>query len=304
MNRVRRKWYKRTETIVGPPEHAIARNAAITALYARWYTEHTNLMKWAGMAVFASAAAGRYLRMIEASATRLGRSAPLERQVDLIRRTNNGVFEDIGWTHVAYLSPEGGIDAVRDGLADVLDTHRSLLEGFESLEEARRMARDDPFASARLAWAGSRLLLKHEQELVVQPLFASFEPWFGRFYSLIGAADFDLDPLHVETSTLTAFTPYMLVHGRSLLRASGSLRPDLTVFDQRWFWIDHHALPCWMRAEKRPSVRAWIRELAALDSPSPSPSRASSRSAPHRREEVGVDRGPRRRRGDAGLRGG
>lgn len=267
---------------MGPPERAVARNAAITGLYARWYTDHPNLLKWAGMAVFASNAAGRYLRTIADIRERPGwgplrglarsaRTGFLERQVDLLRRTNNGVFEDIGWAHVAYLSPEGGIDAVRDGLEDVLPTHRTLLEGFERIEEARRVAHDDPFRSARLAWAGSRLLLKHEQQLVVQPLFASFEPWFGRFYSAVGASDFDLDPLHLETSTFTAFTPYMLVHGRSLLRASGSLRPDLTDFGQRWFWIDNHALPCWMRAESRPALRARIRDLAVSAAPDARP---------------------------------
>ena len=35
-----------------PPEHeAVARNAAITGTYARWYTEQP-LCKWSGMAAF------------------------------------------------------------------------------------------------------------------------------------------------------------------------------------------------------------------------------------------------------------
>lgn len=259
-NRTRALWFDRAQRLVGS-RRAKGRNAAITALYARWYVEHPQLCKWAGMAVFASYSAGRYLRVLDQTRRVTRHAQGIEAQIELIRRTNDDVFDDIGWTQLAYLSKDGGIRAVREGLADWKATHATLLEGYETIERGRRLLEKDPVAARELVWAGSRLLLKHEQEVSVQPIFTTLQPWFGKLFSVVAASSFDLDRQGFDPTTLTAFYPFMMLRGRDVMRRSGNEQPDVTIFSHRWFWIENDAFVAWQRAEGRPQLMAQMRRF-------------------------------------------
>lgn len=257
MNAIRAKWRGEVLAALPPEEDAVARNAAITRRYARWYVEHRSLCKWAGMAVFASYRVGQILGL--ASRLRSLRIPGLDGGLRLLRDTNNRVFEDTSWVHAGYLDPRGGIGAVEDGLAD-LPTHARVLRGFQRIEAGRRMLGDDPGAAADAIWEGSAELLRHEQELFVQPQFADFGALFGAVFSATAVTNYSLGGGHREPTTW--FTPDLLLHGRHLVRRNGLL-PDIADFDQRWFWIEHHALPLWRRvdAESLP-LRARMRDIA------------------------------------------
>src|SRR5262245_131311 len=99
--------------------HLIARNAAISAQYARWYLQRPEL-KWAGMAAFASHHLGLALHVyadlcaVLEDLLRAGRNPGMEdsklADLELVRQTNNRIYQHIGWAHLAYLS--GGAPAV------------------------------------------------------------------------------------------------------------------------------------------------------------------------------------------------
>jgi hypothetical protein len=266
MKSTREYWIERLEASLPPRDDVIGRNAVITASYARWYLRHPSLCKWAGMAVFASSEAGVYLRaLMGQGAARYLPASIRGATAGLIRSTNNGVFDDIAWTHAAYLAPDGGIESVGEGLD--APSHALLREGFLDIERGRRMVERDPHAAARLVWAGNRALLEHEQRHTVQPFFGRFPASFARFLSLAAAADFCLGDARIEQPSRPRFMRYMLGEGRAVLRATGCRLPNIARFDHRWHWIDRDVLPCWVAVEEArwPALRERMEQLACID---------------------------------------
>ena len=100
----------------------------------------------------------------------------LTEDANTIRATNNAIFNDIFWVHLAYITAEDGIEHLRALLQE--ERHYvPVLAGFEAIDQGRR-ALEDGRAPAKagqraddLIWEGNIELLDHEQRAVVQPNF-------------------------------------------------------------------------------------------------------------------------------------
>ncbi len=259
---IREIWLGRLEESLPPEESVIQRNRAITAQYAQWYLASPELLKWAGIAAFASHRVGFALlpyKLVVKDGKAISvadtfdhsvNANVLLRDLDLIRQTNNLVFADIGWAHLAYLSPDGGIEVIEE--ASQQDAvAQSLLEGFREIEMGRRLL-NSPNADQTLAdahiWRGNFLLLRHEQFVTVQRQFDRLEESFAIFLSLVTTTDFDANNLTVDWSTHTSFYKYMWTRGLFQLAATRSW-PDITNVQHRWHWISRRVLPIWKRVD-------------------------------------------------------
>jgi len=261
-----------------PEEDVIARNQAITGKYATWYTLRPDALKWAGMAAFASHRVGLALQPyritflnsaitdIEADETYTDSSpkALLHHRfhllnnhkesvlhgLNLLRETNNRIFEDIGWTHVAYLSPEGGLAALEAELAGQPKSARTL-EGFRLLDHGCRMLAGPSQRTReaqKLIWKGNELLLRHEQFSIAQNQFDQLDPAFDLFLSFATVMSFEASYFHIDPREMTSFRLFMWLFGFPLL-ARTRCRPNIAHVDHRWYWIRHRMLPLWKRVE-------------------------------------------------------
>src|SRR4029077_10166918 len=100
----------------------------------------------------------------------------LTQDVNTIRATNNAIFNDLFWVHLAYVTAEDGIERLR-ALLQAERHYAPVLAGFEAIDQGRRVLEDEmASAEARqaagdLIWAGNIALLEHEQRALVQPNF-------------------------------------------------------------------------------------------------------------------------------------
>jgi len=256
-------WQRKAEAKL-PPEHdVVARNEAITGTYARWYTAQP-LFKWAGMAAFSSHRVGLALfpYRTQLDADLLGDPAAtgdpytpefhtVLADLHFIRKTNNLVFHDIGWTHLAYISPEGGITAIESCLADEPQSHL-ILEGFRTIEQGRMLMQDGPQQQRKgveLVWKGNELLLKHEQSVIVQSQFDMLDSDCKMFLSLFTMMDFNAVYLTDNFRYSSIFYSYLWLHGLVLLARTFS-SPHITNLRHRWFWIEKSLIPLWRLVER------------------------------------------------------
>lgn len=246
-------WKKLLSQSLPAEAHAIDRNAAITRQYACWYLQQPLLFKWAGMAAFASHRVGFFLME--------GKNQ--NRDVELMRETNNLVFADVGWAHLAYM--ENGLSAVESVAADQPDeavvadqpNYDLMLKGFRLIDEGRaalEAADIDPNGpkipieaipqeANDLIWRGNLLLLKQEQSVTVQNSFDKFSHNFRlSLDSLTWATtlDFDANNLYTDPKTRASFEEYQRVSRVAL---------DFTKFEDRWAWTVSEALPKWQAVE-------------------------------------------------------
>jgi hypothetical protein len=256
-------WQQMAEAKLPPEHEVVARNEAITGTYARWYTAQP-LFKWAGMAAFSSHRVGLALMpyrthladdlLGDADAT--GDAHPPEVHTVLadlhcLRETNNLVFHDIGWAHLAYMSPEGGIEAVESCLADDPQS-RLMLQGFRTIERGRLLMQGDAKQrreGAELAWEGNELLLKHEQAVIVQSKFDTLDADCRMFLSFFTMMDFNAVYVTDNFRYSSIFYPFMWLRGLPLLLQTASL-PRITDLRQRWFWIEKSLIPLWRLVER------------------------------------------------------
>lgn len=254
-------WQTLTESRLPPTSDIIARNAAITGTYATWYTK-LPLFKWAGMAAFSSHRVGLALRpyefhVLDEFMVYHPRAHPAPNNfhttlsdLDLIRETNNEVFHDIGWAHLAYMLPNGGLPAIEDGLAG--DPKSVLmLEGFRMLDQGRRLLLDAPNRTREaedLIWKANTLLLKHEQDVIVQRQFDKCDLDFRLFLSIFTVMDFNAVYLTTDLHESSSFDLFMWTYGLGLL-ISMHVFPTITNIKQRWFWIEKSLMPLWKRVE-------------------------------------------------------
>ncbi|MCB0154155.1 MAG: hypothetical protein KDF65_05105 [Anaerolineae bacterium] len=230
-------WQAHLEAQLPPPTSHIARNAAITRFYAAWYLSQPDLFKWAGMAAFASHRVGFFL--IEGD---------LDRDVQLMRDTNNQVFADIGWAHLAYET--GGWPALAAAIAaDSENDHRLLRAGFELIHAGEQQLKNKPQSEAQrqkaqaLIWRGNLLLLKQEQALTVQKSFTDFSHKFKLSLDSLGWAttlDFDANNLKVDRTSRASFEAY---------QRESNVALDFSKFEDRWAWVISEALPQWQAVE-------------------------------------------------------
>ena len=103
------------------------RNLEISSRYAWIYKYMPAYLKWAGMAAFASHHVRLALFPLRLDRDRTGyvdiphslgrRRVLLISDVNTIRETNNAIFDDIFWVHLAYATAEDGIECLRDAPA-------------------------------------------------------------------------------------------------------------------------------------------------------------------------------------------
>ena len=142
----------------------------------------------------------------------------LTEDVNTIRATNNAIFDDIFWVHLAYVTADDGIARLRA----LLRTERHdppLLSGFEAIDEGRRVLEDATASPAArrtaddLIWAGNLQLLEHEQRAVVQPNFDRLSCAFARLVSIGSATSFDVRGVRPEVAYFTSFYLSSLTRG-------------------------------------------------------------------------------------------
>jgi hypothetical protein len=232
------------------------RNAAISSHYVWIYQQQPAYFKWAAMAAIAS----HHVRLALApfrihidrtgfvdipTSLRHGRRL-LANDVDTIRATNNAIYDDIFWVHLAYVA-EGGITQLRSLLRR--DPHYApVLAGFEAIDEARRLL-EHPTVSTQarrtakdLIWTGNLELLRHEQRSVVQPNFDRLSSSFARLMSIGSATTFEVRGVRQEFSHLTSFYLYSLTRGfRDAVRDQSF--PRITCFEDRWRWLAMSVVP-------------------------------------------------------------
>lgn len=263
MNPTKAYWQERLLSHL-PPEHEIrARNAAINASYAAWFLRHPDWFRWSGMAAFASYRVGMLLAIYDFSYVRgdefisepakgnLLNDARIMCSVEELRKTNNEVFADAGWAHLAYESPEGGIEAVEEGLKDD-PAQIYQLKAFREIERARKMAQADaaePSEINRIFWHAGHLLLKNEQWGVVEKHFPNFDFPLGLGLTAMTSLDFDANHLARSEETYCEFYWFLWTRGLHKLLRTFSL-PNIMRLEHRWFWIEKSVLPTWKKVYK------------------------------------------------------
>jgi hypothetical protein len=256
------------------------RNLEISSCYAWMYKLRPACFKWAGMAAFASYHVRLALLPFRLDTDPTGyvdiphsleRHRPhpgglLAADVDTIRATNNAIFEDIFWVHLAYGSAANGIESLRSLLG--MDSHyAALLAGFEAIDRGRRVL-EDPTASAAarraaddLIWEGNVQLLGHEQRAVVQPSFDRLSSAYAELFSMGSTLNFEVRGLRREASYFTSFYLYGVTRG--LPRAVRTRTwPRITRLDDRWPWIVTSIVPRFRKFDAdRPLVDASLRRI-------------------------------------------
>jgi len=164
---------------------AFHRNVEISSRYAWLYKLQPAYFKWTAMAAIASHHVRLALFPLRLDTDRTGyvdiphslgrQKLLLTEDVNTIRATNNAIFNDIFWVHLAYATAEDGIERLRV-LLQAESHYAPVLAGFETIDQGRR-ALEDGLASAEarqeaddLIWEGNVGLLQH----------TSSAPWCNR----------------------------------------------------------------------------------------------------------------------------
>ena len=143
------------------------RNLEISSRYAWIYKFLPAYLKWAGMAAFASHHVRLALFPFRLDRDRTGyvdiphslgrRKLLLMADVNTIRETNNAIFDDIFWVHLAYATAEDGIERLRT-LLRAEHHHAAVLAGFEAIDCGRRVLEDaDSVGGGSTGGRGSHL---------------------------------------------------------------------------------------------------------------------------------------------------
>jgi hypothetical protein len=242
---------------------AFHRNMEISLRYAWIYRSLPTCLKWAGMAAFASHHIRFALLPLRVHADRTGyvdiphsrrrRGFLLADDVDTIRATNNAIFDDIFWAHLAYVGVDGGIGRLR-ALLDPIAEYAPVLAGFEAIDAGRRVL-EDPTASAAArrraedrVWAGNVQLLEHEQRNLVQPRFNHLSCLSARLVSMGAVTSFEVRGVRREIAYLTSFyvSSFNPPFARAL-RTEGW--PRITRYDDRWRWLVMGVVPRFRRLD-------------------------------------------------------
>ena len=255
---------------------AFQRNVEISSRYAWIYRQLPSGFKWAAMAAIAS----NHVRLalfplrLDADASgyvNLPRSLRrhkvlLTEDVNLIRATNNAIFDDIFWVHLAYLTSEDGMAELRTLLHgnahyaqvlaafELIDSGRRILDNPASGEPERAAAADD-------IWDGNIAILEHEQRALVQPSFDRLSSAFARIVSMGSASTFDVRGLRQGLGYFTSFYLYSFTGGVPRV-AGASTWPSITRFEDRWPWLSMHVVPRFRRLEAdQPMIEASMQRI-------------------------------------------
>ena len=251
-------WKAHAESLLSRQPCVFVRNTQISALYAALYLRRPALFKWSGLAAIASRHIRPALWPLRLGADpgdeidlprALGRWQALRpTDADWIRQTNNGIFDDIFWAHLAYDGSEAGLAELSRAVRGTPHEHISAL--FERLDRGGRLAANGDPGGVELIWEANRGILEHEQRALVQPNFDRLSCAYARAFSFAATAGFEARGLWRVTSLLTSF--YLHSAPRRLRRTADGLGPPLlTCFEDRWAWIDGAIVPRFRRHETR-----------------------------------------------------
>ena len=255
------EWKARADGLLTDQACAFHRNLEISSRYAWMYKLLPGYLKWAGMAAFASHHVRLALFPFRLDTDRTGYvdiPHSLRRQrrllledVNTIRETNNAIFDDIFWVHLAYGTAEDGIGRLR-GILQAEPHYRPVLEGFEAIDRGRRILEAGPSSEEErrsaeaLVWEGNVQLLEHEQRALVQPNLDRLSCAFARLFSIGSALTFEVRGFRQEAMYFTSFYLYSLTRGiPQVLQAQAW--PRITRYDDRWRWIETSIVPRFMR---------------------------------------------------------
>src|SRR5918995_5896740 len=228
-------WKALTDGLLTDQPCAFHRNVEISSRYAWIYKFLPACFKWAGMAALASHHVRLALFPFRLDTDRTGyvdiphsldrQKALLMDDVNTIRATNNAIFNDIFWVHLAYGTAQDGIERLR-ALLRPEPHYAPVLSGFEAIDRGRRVLEDGTAsAEARrtaddLIWEGNVQLLEHEQRALVQPNFDRLSCAFARLLSMGSATNFEVRGVRKEASYFTSFYVYSFARGiRQVVRA-------------------------------------------------------------------------------------
>ena len=256
-------WKAVADSLLTEESCAFHRNLEISTHYAWIYTRLPACFKWAGMAAIASHHARLALFPLRLDSDRTGyvdiprslgrHKSLLIQDVNAIRETNNAIFDDIFWVHLAYLSADDGLDRLR-ALLRVDASYASVLAGFESIDRGRRVLEDVTstiearLLAEQLIWDGNVQLLEHEQRALVQPRFDRLSCAFARLVSMGSTTTFEVRGARQELTYFTSF--YLSSIAKRiphLLRTKGW--PRITNYDDRWNWIVSSVVPRFRRLD-------------------------------------------------------
>ena len=247
--------------LLSDPCCAFHRNVEISSRYAWMYKLQPTCFKWAAMAAIASHHVRLALFPLRLDTDRTGyvdipRSLRrpkllLTGDVNTIRATNNAIFDDLFWVHVAYVSAEDGIERLR-ALLQAERHYAPVLAGFEAIDQGRRVL-EDAMASAQarqragdLVWEGNVALLEHEQRALVQPNFDRLSRASAWLVSIGSASSFEVRGVRQEIADFTSFYLYSFTRGiPHALRERAW--PRITRFEDRWRWLVASVVPRFRR---------------------------------------------------------
>jgi hypothetical protein len=254
-------WKAAAAGLLSDPCCAFHRNVEISSRYAWIYKQQPACFKWAAMAAIASHHVRLALFPLRLDTDRTGyvdiphslarQKLLLTEDVNTIRGTNNAIFNDIFWVHLAYVTAENGIERLR-ALLQAERHYAPLLAGFEAIDQGRRVLADGmASADARqtaddLIWEGNVELLEHEQRALVQPNFDRLSCAYARLISIGAATSFEVRGVRKEVACFTSFYLYSLTRGiPHALRTQ--TWPRITRFDDRWRWLVASVVPQFRR---------------------------------------------------------
>lgn len=257
MLQTREEWRQIAESVLPPRERYSDRNRMITARYAGWYLENRGILKWAGMAAFASRQVGLAILAAELMTAperqnadgnpllalhRFGTERLMLADFEEIRNGNNNIYRDIAWAHAAYIG--GGMAELEACAAEREDD--LLVEGFGMIDRGRGLLRrdaNDP-EGERLIWEGNIFLLRHEQVDVLQPVFEKLSSG-GRVLASFGS-ELDFSGAPISHSRYRA--SFSSFHG--YFETLAGLKSVANPAD-RWQWVEQCVIPSWKAADRQ-----------------------------------------------------
>jgi hypothetical protein len=269
-------WKAVADSLLTDQSCAFHRNVEISSRYAWIYKFLPACFKWAGLAALASHHVRLALFPFRLDTDRTGyvdiphslgrKKLLLMEDVNKIRATNNAIFDDIFWAHLAYATADDGIGRLR-ALLRAEDSYAPVLSGFETIDRGRRVLEDCTSApEARrmaddLIWEGNCQLLEHEQRALVQPNFDGLSCAFARLVSMGSVTSFEVRGVRREVEYFTSFYVYSLTRGGSHVLRTRTW-PRMTRYDDRWRWIVTSVIPRFRRFEADPgTIDASLRRI-------------------------------------------
>ncbi|MGH3453058.1 MAG: DUF2515 family protein [Nocardioidaceae bacterium] len=247
---------------------AFHRNMEISARYAWMYKLQPACFKWAAMAALASHHVRLALFPLRLDTDgsgyvdiphSVGRPRLLLMEdVNTIRATNNAIFDDIFWVHLAYVTAEAGLERVRALLQADRD-YAPVLSGFEAIDRGRQVLEDTTASAearqtaADLIWQGNVTLLEHEQRALVQPNFDRLSCAFARLVSIGATTSFEVSGVRPAVAYFTSFYVHSITRGIQHSPRAPAW-PRITRFDDRWRWLVSSVVPRFRRLDADPRL--------------------------------------------------